>query len=574
MPAYYDPRAALPGLQWSKTVYPRVLRSPELWLCLATHAALTALLRTGHLELPGEHGALVPTELAAALLCLALLATAEVTRCCQRWREAMTDACVRVGEQTRFFVQELQATFGRAEELLPLRFAAAKYALAGVYLFFFAVTGGAVTARAWGELRAKGLLDDREVQFLEGQYGGDRLALLHVWASWAAQEAAAALAARRCAGGPSVLAGGLDRLARALQGAAAAAHEAAGLAAAPVPYPQFQLQRALTLASALALAALAAPAAAGGPEGGGGPGFAASAAYVAVLVALLGLRETAALLSDPLCRGHGFPVAATVNATADAVAQLLAAGVPAAFDPRPAWRDAKHAVFSQGQIERRTPSAAFAGGRANPWHWREVEPAVAGDQAPPPLLDIGCCHLDVEALPRAGGGARRRPSQQLSAPRPRQDGAGALLARLQPASKGGGSTRSSAGTSVSSSSEAGAAARPGGSKSSAGGSSEPRRERAASPALLPSLPRAGPLGPHPHHPSIAGASRAHRGLARSTGGGGAAAGGGSARTSLGGTWANPAEEPRARGGGAVRVSPGEAAPGPAAPPAGRRSLQL
>lgn len=549
MPVYYDPQVIYPRVPWSKTVYPHVLRSLEFWLCVAAHAALVVLLHLEYMRLPEDKGTLVPPELAAAVFALAVLATALLTVNCQHWNEAVTCACAQVGEQTRLFAQELQSSLGRVDEVLALRFAAAKYALAGVYLFFFAITGGSVTARAWGELRAKGLLDDREVQFLESQYSGDCIALLHVWAMWAAQEAAADPAARVRVG-PEALAGSLARLAEALRAAGAAVREAAGRAAAPVPYAQFQLQGALGLAALLLLAAAAAPAAAE-------TRYVASAAYMAVLVALLGLREAAALLADPLRRDHGFPVAAAVNATADAVAQLLIASSPAVFDPCVAWGDVGHAVFSQGQIERRTPSAAFLCGRANPYHWQEVKPPVVGDQAPPPLLDVGCCHLDVEALPKVRAGRRTGHAYQI-ARRPRQDAVGALLAQLQVAmydAKGRKVSANKGGESMSTTdtSSAGSESIQQTARSLTGDLSNGDNDWDAITAKIATVPRehspassvAGVC-----YPGAVGASRAHQGLARLCDG----------FLSVGGTWANYPEEPRGLGRGGASVSPQDAAP--------------
>jgi len=135
---------------------------------------------------------------------------------------------------------------------------------------------------------------------------------------------------------------------------------------------------------------------------------------------------------EPFRHPSGFPLAATINATADAIVQLLIASTPAAFDPsaKEKWWDLGQAIFSQGQIERRTPESAFGGLRANPCHWQEVKPPIMGDQAPPPLLDVGCCHLDTDALPHSAyRDGRTSYASQLTV-RLRQDGVGLLLDRL------------------------------------------------------------------------------------------------------------------------------------------------
>lgn len=435
MTIYYDPLVFFPRVLWSKTIYPRVFLSFEFWLCAIAHVLLTVFLRLGylpHLSADGDPRPLVPLELVAPLVGLCGLTTAQLLRDCRTWNEAFTAACARVGEQTRRFTQELQATFGLVDEVLPVRFAAGKYSLAAVYVFFFSLTGGAVTARGWSELRAKGLLDDREVHFMAKQYGGDRLALLHVWAMWAVQEAAASPASRGRMS-PEAIAGGLMRLSDALRGASNAAREAASRAALPVPYHQFQLHDSLMVVSMLFLGAVAAPRAAVGE-------YMASACYLVVLLAAIALREAAASLSDPFRRGrlgHSFPVAATVNATADAVAQMLICSSPAAFDPCPAWWDPSSALLSQNQIERRTPAAAFGIDGANPCHWPATQAPVAGDQAPPPLLDSGCCHLDLDALPQVSAVKRRGNPLQVTR-RPRQAGLGSLLARVQLAAESKG----------------------------------------------------------------------------------------------------------------------------------------
>lgn len=424
MPAYYDAQAVLPRFRWSQTVWPRVLRRLELWLCLGLHFCLVILLRMEGLQQTEAANPLVPPELAAVVFVLALLSTAVHTSHCNSWQQALTSASAQMGEQTKVFVQELQATFGRSDEVLALRFAAAKYALAAVYLFFFAATSGAVTSRGWGELRAKGLLDDREMQFMESQYSGDRIALLHIWAMWAAQEAASSPAVKSQAS-PEALAAGLSRLSAALRKAAAAAREAASCMAEPVPYHRFQLQELLLLASLIVLAAVAAPSAASSAP-------AASALYLIIVLAMLGLNEATAVAMEPFRHPCGFPLAATINATSDAIVQLLIASTPAAFDPsaKEKWWDLGQAIFSQGQIERRTPESAFGGLRANPCHWQEVKPAIMGDQAPPPLLDVGCCHLDTDALPHSAcRDGKTCYASQLTV-RLRQDGVGLLLDRL------------------------------------------------------------------------------------------------------------------------------------------------
>lgn len=434
MTIYYDPLVCFPRVKWSKTVYPRVLRSFEFWICILAHAGLVTALRLGY-WLPqgaGEGLPIVPLEIAAPLLGLCGISAAQLVHDCKRWHEAFFAATARVGEHTRRFTQELQASFGLVDEAVALRFAAGKYALAAVYVFFFSLTGGSVSSRGWNELRAKGVLDDGEVGFLEHQYTGDRLALLHVWAMWAVQEAAASPAAR-AKFGPEATAASVSRLSEALRAAAEAAREAASCSAVPVPYHQFQLHDALMLVSLLVVGALAAPYTAEGA-------YVASAAYLAVLVGGIGLREAAAAMLDPMRKrcGQSFPVAATVNTTSDVVAQLLIGAAPAAFNPCVAWDDAQHAILSQNQIERRTPVAAFGVEGANPVHWQPVKPPVQGDQAPPPLLDSGCCHLDVDALPRVAAAARKGAHTFQVARRPRQEALGALLARVQVAAEGKG----------------------------------------------------------------------------------------------------------------------------------------
>mmetsp|Transcript_116844 Transcript_116844/g.337622 ORF Transcript_116844/g.337622 Transcript_116844/m.337622 type:complete len:613 (-) Transcript_116844:180-2018(-) len=437
MTIYYDPLVCFPRVQWSKTIYPRVLRNFEFWLCILAHGGMVSALRLGYWHPDagageGEHAAIVPIELAAPLLGLWGISAAQLLNDRKRWNEAFFAACARVGEHTRRFTQELQASFGLVEEVVALRFAAGKYALAAVYVFFFSLTSGSVTARGWSELRAKGVLDDSEVAFLENQYTGDRLALLHVWAMWAVQEAASSPAAR-AKFGPEATAAAGTRLAEALRASAEAAREAGGCAAVPVPYYQFQLHDTLTFVSLLVLAALAAPYSADGIYG-------ASVVYLAVLVAGIAIREAAAALTDPFRKvsGQSFPVAATVNTTADVVAQLLIGAAPAAFNPCPMWQDAQHTILSQNQIERRTPAAAFGTEGANPWHWEPVKPPQQGDQAPPPLLDSGCCHLDVDSLPRIAAAARKGAHSFQVARRPRQEALGALLTRVQLAAEAKG----------------------------------------------------------------------------------------------------------------------------------------
>jgi len=262
---------------------------------------------------------------------------------------------------------------------------------------------------------------------------------------------------------------------------------------------------------------------------------------------MLGFREAAALLSDPLRRDHGFPVAAAVNATADAAAQLLIASSPAVFDPSATWGDATHAVFSQGQIERRTPPSAFLCGKANPYHWQEVKPPVAGDQAPPPLLDVGCCHVDVDALPKVRSGKRSGLAYQI-ARRPRQDAVGALLARLQLAMWDGRSKKGTGRMSESTADPSEASCNSlGGPARSATGELSTENDWDAIASKIATVPReyspASSIG-GTSHPGFVGASRSHP-LARLCDG----------FAAVGGMWANPAEEPRPPRRGSMSVSP-------------------
>lgn len=546
---YYDPLAILPRVRWMRTIYPRVLVSLDLWLCVAGHAGLAALLRFGYLEqfccADEDIVPLVPLELALPLAGLCGLTLARLLNDCRRWHEAFTTACARVGEQTRRFAQELQATFGLVDEVLLLRFAGGKYALAAVYVFYFSLTGGSVTARGWSELRAKGLLDDREVQFMVSQYGGDRLALLHVWAMWAVQEAAINPSSQARLG-PEVVAGGLSRCAEALRGASDAAREAAGRAAVPVPYHQFQLTDAVLLVSMLVLGAVAAPRAAVGDYTG-------SVVYLALLVGMIGLREAAASLSDPLRKdrlGQSFPVAATVNATSDAVAQLLIGSTPAAFNPCPMWWEPSSALLSQNHIERRTPEAAFGTDGANPCNWKEVKAPLPGDQAPPPLLDSGCCHLDVGSLPSEG--QRDGKMMKFDKRSARQEGLGLLLARVQvmadskTCSSGGKSGQQGANLSTGEPSEA---------SYETGAAGDTNKSSVHDWEAL-----AGKVASLPHEhslassfvsnfisfPGVIGASKAHPSIPRKTVEDGIV---------VTGTWADPAVQPTVQSRGTASVSP-------------------
>lgn len=430
---HYDPHIAYCRIAgWSRTVYPSVLFRLDFWLCAAAHGALVALLRLDMLHLPNEVdgdgsgvAVLVPVELAAPLLALALLVTSvHAFESCRRHEEATTELA-QVGEEVCNFVQELQATFGRIGEALPLRFAAAKYALASVYVFFFVITTGTVPYQGWSEIKAKGLLDEAEAQFMEMRYSGDRMALLHVWAMWAAHEAASvARASADSASGqfpPAASAGGLDRMARALRATQVRAKRYAGRIAMPTPYHMVQFTDSLVLLVLLVWAAVAAPLASISY-------YVASAAYAVLLVALLGLREAAGWLDDPLCAeaSSTFPVADAVNATADVVSQLLIASPSCAFNPCSAWREIGHALFTQGQVERRTPPAVFPQKGTGPRRWPPRKAADFGEKLPAPLVDVGCCHVDVKGLPKGLSGPSGRPAAQRSAAE--------HLARLWPAS--------------------------------------------------------------------------------------------------------------------------------------------
>eukprot|EP00928_Gymnodinium_smaydae_P087246 TRINITY_DN71536_c0_g1_i1.p1 TRINITY_DN71536_c0_g1~~TRINITY_DN71536_c0_g1_i1.p1 ORF type:complete len:604 (+),score=132.44 TRINITY_DN71536_c0_g1_i1:99-1910(+) len=420
--AVYYRNLRCPRLKWSKSVYPKILLALDFWLCVVAHVALVILIHQGLIELP-DNRLLIAPEMVWPLLLVALLGLGALV--VERWRrnEGMIRACASVGEETQQFVQELAATFGRIDDALLLRFVAAKYVLAAMHVFFFSLTSGTVPARGWSDMRANGLLDDTEMQFIANQYSGDRMALLHVWAMWAVNEAASVPEARKqlCS---EALAGGVQRLSKQLRAVKTAAREASSYVSTPVPYSLQQLQETILLVTMLLCAAVAAPASSRESY------FLASVAYVVLLVAVFGFREAANWLSDPLRNGaYSFPIAASVNTTNDAVVQLLTASTPAAFSPCDAWWDSNRALFSQSQVERRIAKASFAEGGANPCYWKMVEAPVAGDQASPPLLDIGCCHLDAEGCRKPQVGERVCAYQVAG--RARQHGVGMLLAKVQ-----------------------------------------------------------------------------------------------------------------------------------------------
>lgn len=409
-------------------MYPQIFLSIEFWLCVAAHGALVTCLLLEYIPFPEDDIGFVPLELVGILLGLLGLSSAILLRDCRRWHETLSRACAHVSEESLMAVQEIQALLGRIDLALPYRFASAKYILAALYVFFFTVTNGAISARGWGELKAKGVLNDKEVEFLESQYSGDRMAILHVWASWAAQEASELASAREKIGS-EMLASGLAGISKTLRGIAEAAREACAAAVSPVPYQQFQLHDFLVLVAMLALAAVAAVPAAK-------MCYAASGVYLLVLMGTFGLRHLAASFSDPLRSSSGrmrgtFPVAHVVNTTADAIAQLLLASTTAAFDPRPAWREVNHAMFSLSQIERRTPQAAFSGGGANPCRWREAKKTTKDDFPAPPLLDAGCCHFDMESLPATRSKSSHRAAPQIFKRSNSDSNAGLLFANLK-----------------------------------------------------------------------------------------------------------------------------------------------
>eukprot|EP00930_Biecheleria_cincta_P027552 TRINITY_DN19332_c0_g1_i1.p1 TRINITY_DN19332_c0_g1~~TRINITY_DN19332_c0_g1_i1.p1 ORF type:complete len:610 (+),score=81.26 TRINITY_DN19332_c0_g1_i1:25-1830(+) len=428
MPAYYEPQSCFPRISWSRTVYPQMFLSIEFWLCIAAHGALVTCLLLEYIPFPEDDRGFVPLELVGILLGLLGLSSAMLLRDCQRWHESLTRACAHVSEESLMSVQEIQALLGRIDLALPYRFASAKYILAALYVFFFTMTNGAISARGWGELKAKGLLNDKEVEFLESQYSGDRMAILHVWASWAAQEACELASAREKIGS-EMLASGLARISTTLRNIAEAARAACSAAVSPVPYQQFQLHDFLVLVAMLALGAVAAVPAAK-------LCYAASGVYLLVLVGTFGLRHLAASFSDPLRSSSGrmrgtFPVAHVVNTTADAIAQLLLASTTAAFDPRSSWREVNHAMFSLSQIERRTPQAAFSGGGANPCRWREAKKSTKDDFPAPPLLDAGCCHFDMESLPATRSHLGHRAAPQILKRSGSDSNAALLFSNLQ-----------------------------------------------------------------------------------------------------------------------------------------------
>lgn len=421
MAVYYNSQDPLwRRLRWSKSVFPHVVKSLEFWLCTLLHGILLAAVQLERIDLAED--ASVPLQVAGPLLALAIIVSIAHVANCARRHEQIVRACAHVEEETLFFVQEVQATLGRVNDVLALRFVAAKYALSATYAFFFTITGGAMTSMGWSEIRAKGLLDDDEVRFMKHNYHGDCMALLHIWAMWAAEEAVADIATRQNVG-DEVLAGGLARMAESLRSARSSAREVAGKLAVPVPYLQVQLHDSLLMLTLLLWAALSAmPVIAG---------YGATTAYAILLLLILGLREAASIFMEPLGpNSYGFPVAVTVNTVSDVAAQLLVASTPPGLNPSPSWRNTSKAMLTQAQLERRTSQQLFSGSATNPCTWPSVPaPTIDGDQVPPPLTGIGCCHLDTEALPQLSTKWKGHGFQV--ARRPTQDALGAMLQNIR-----------------------------------------------------------------------------------------------------------------------------------------------
>jgi len=406
----------------STTLYPTIFLSLELWICFFAHGAVVALVHLEYIEFPDAQ---VPLELVGALIAVAILSSYMLFWESQCQFQEVIQACSHVGEETRRFVQELQSNFGRVEEGLTLRFAAAEYALAALYIFFFTITAGSITPRCWSEIRAKGLLDDREVRFLQDEYAGDRMALLHIWSMWAVQEAASLPGT--CAGmSPEIAIQSIARMSAVLQRVAAAASIVTDHVAMPSPFQLHQLHESLILICMIVVGVAAAPASATTHH-------VATVAFVVILVAVLGIRQAAASLSNPLGNDNlsCFPIASMLNATSDTIVHLLIGSTPSVFNPSSTWWDATQAVLSQGQIERRIPATSFPTGGANLCHWQsfKAECRASSAAASSPLADIGCCHVDAEDLPRAG--TRQRGMTCQEARKPQKDNIEALLSRLQ-----------------------------------------------------------------------------------------------------------------------------------------------
>lgn len=414
MTLHYDPRAWASWPFRRGSAYCSLLSRPELWVCLSVHVTVVILERYEYIELPEDRT--VSWEIVLPLLGVALLCSLALGFECRQRHEAVFDGCARVGEETQVFVQELQVALGRLDEAIPYRFIAAKYALAALYIFFFTITGGTVTGRGWGELHAKGLLDEREIRFVEGQFKGNKIALLHTWALWAANEASCVShGAFVAAGSPN------PRLADAMQRAASAARGVADRIAAPIPHHHFQLHDFVMLSSMLCLGVVSAPMARAS-------GYISSFAYVVALVGAFGLRELAGSLADPLFGENAFPAAVACNATADAVVQLLLGTTPAVFNPCASWATESRAIFTQSQVERRANSASFSRQGGNPCRWPEARSQFESNPAFSPLLDVGCCHLDMNAL--QGVRRRAKSAYRVSKHQPGQDSAEKALAKV------------------------------------------------------------------------------------------------------------------------------------------------
>lgn len=154
-----------------------VLKSMDFYVYVFIQLLLNILVSTEVIVIP-EAGQI---SMDAVLLSTSLqvwLMVFFAKNCYDRY-ETLYEGCMEFDESVKTFIQQMSIVAPYVS-LRPGLHLAAKYMVAAVLLFFLGVTGGKVSENEWDFIKAKGLLDAEELEYLK-TFPGHRGLLLSSW---------------------------------------------------------------------------------------------------------------------------------------------------------------------------------------------------------------------------------------------------------------------------------------------------------------------------------------------------------------------------------------------------------
>lgn len=219
--------------------------------------------------------------------------------------------CMISTDSILLFVHELTISFPQ-REFDGVRFAATKYLLAAIYLFYMGITGGALSNTEWNECVQKGLITKSEMALLQ-QYPGGRVTL--VLTTWAMVIIDHGLQQDLCwKDRAQRIAHTHNRIYRHVASFVKSTHAIGNTLALPIPFPYYHIMNVILLTNFLLIAA----------------GFSLFKTYMTIfpfslaLMIFMGLREVAGAMADPFGQDEvDFPIARFLDYTFEHTVCLL-----------------------------------------------------------------------------------------------------------------------------------------------------------------------------------------------------------------------------------------------------------